>query len=356
VSERRVPATTRDLVTLAVLAALGGALSTFVGYLGNMVNLALGVPFGAGQFMAGLHVFWIVLMRVLVPNKVAGTLGGLLKGVVELFTGSTHGIVIVLVSLIQGAIIDVTALASGRVTDAPLKNRFRWWIGAGFSSATNVIVFQVFYFSNAPWIYLAAITLLSFTSGIIFAGYFAFETLEFLNETGLTASRFVSVRTPRPANTRRGLVLRNLPAVAIVLFLAVGSTYYVFGVAKILNDPSTCEVEGLVESPYIFRPSDFSAEVVTVEAELIGSYTHLPPANYTGILVSDILNRAVLKPEASGLRVTAKDGYTVLFTDISSIMSDDRFLLTLASDGLWLIAADYDGSMWVKMVSVLDVY
>jgi len=35
---------TRDIVTIAILSALGGALSTFVGYLGNLINLTLGVP------------------------------------------------------------------------------------------------------------------------------------------------------------------------------------------------------------------------------------------------------------------------------------------------------------------------
>ena len=39
--------TTRDIVTIAILSSLGGALSTFIGYLGNLINLSLGVPFGA---------------------------------------------------------------------------------------------------------------------------------------------------------------------------------------------------------------------------------------------------------------------------------------------------------------------
>ena len=46
---------TKDLVTIALLSALGGVLSTYIGYLGNMVNHIIGVPFGAGQFLAGLH-------------------------------------------------------------------------------------------------------------------------------------------------------------------------------------------------------------------------------------------------------------------------------------------------------------
>ncbi len=39
----------RDLVLVALLASIGGVLSTYVGYLGNLVNHFVGVPFGAGQ-------------------------------------------------------------------------------------------------------------------------------------------------------------------------------------------------------------------------------------------------------------------------------------------------------------------
>ena len=47
---------TRDLALIAIVSAAGGVLSTYVGYLGNLMNRAFGVPFGAGQWMAGLHV------------------------------------------------------------------------------------------------------------------------------------------------------------------------------------------------------------------------------------------------------------------------------------------------------------
>ena len=40
---------TKNLVTIALLASLGGALSTYIGYLGNLMNRLVGVPFGAGQ-------------------------------------------------------------------------------------------------------------------------------------------------------------------------------------------------------------------------------------------------------------------------------------------------------------------
>jgi energy-coupling factor transport system substrate-specific component len=70
---------TRDLVTIAVLSALGGAISTFVGYLGLLLNAAIGTPFGAGQFFSGLHVFWIILASGLIRKPGVATATGLLK-------------------------------------------------------------------------------------------------------------------------------------------------------------------------------------------------------------------------------------------------------------------------------------
>ena len=242
---------TRDIVTVAILASLGGALSTFVGYLGNLINLALGVPFGAGQFMAGLHVFWLVLIRVIVPKRGMGTAGGLLKGMIEMFTGSTHGIVIVVVSLVQGFVVDIAASAAGNTENPKDSSRVTWWLGAGVASAVNVIVLQLFYFTGAPFLYIFVISILAFCSGIIFAGYFAWETLEFLNDAG-TISGFQSAKPVLPNNSPKSIAYRNLPAIVFVLFLTVGSLYYTTNIANVFADPYSCEVRGLVDNPFSF--------------------------------------------------------------------------------------------------------
>jgi len=345
---------TRDIVTIALLSSLGGALSTFVGYLGNLINLSLGVPFGAGQFMAGLHVFWIVLIRVIVPKRGVGTAGGLLKGTIEMFTGSTHGIVIVVVSLIQGFVVDIGASSAGSTESPKDSSRITWWLGAGVASAVNVTVLQIFYFTGAPIIYIIVISILAFCSGIIFAGYFAWETLEFLNDAG-TISGFQSTKPVIPKSTPKVVVHRNLPAVVFVLFLTVGSLYYTTNVAHVFADPYTCEVRGLVDNPFSFSLEDFPGSEVTIEAELIGAYTYLEPANYTGILISTILQQANVQTGAVGLQIIARDGYSIIF-DIDTVMDDSNFLLTKSDDGLWLIAGDYDGSMWVRKVTILQVY
>lgn len=295
-------------------------------------------------------------MRVLVPKNGVGAMGGLLKGTVEMFTGSTHGIVIVIVSLVQGVIIDIAGLITRNKNDLNGNSRIIWWLCAGVSSASNVIMFQLFYFAGAPDVYIMVISLLAFCSGVIFAGFFAWETLEFLNDTGVIQDSFPSLRTELPEKGKRSVFhRRNIPAVALILFMVIGVTYYVGFVRPLITNPYSCDVVGLVETPYTFDIETYSGSTVTIEAELIGAYTHLPPANYTGVLLSVILQQADPFPEATGLRVMARDGYQVEF-DFNDVMTDTRLLLTSNSDGLWLIAAEYDGSLWVRQVSTLQVF
>lgn len=351
--DRSTAQMTREIVTVAVLASLGGALSTFVGYLGNLINAGLGVPFGAGQFMAGLHVFWIVLIRLLVPKRGVGTAGGLLKGFVEFLTGSTHGIVVVLVSVIQGAIVDLGATLGGRPSPAGPGAKLVWWLSAGVSSASNVLALQFLYFSGAPAIYLFLITVLAFCSGIIFGGYFAWETMQFLYDARVIVP--VSEAAVPVLSSKRRIRIRNLPAIVLILFLIVGSSFYLAFVMKALSDPYSCEVTGLVTNPYTFTYSAFAGEQVTIVAELKGAYISLPPANYTGVLLSVILANASPQSGASMLSVSARDGYVVDF-GLDGVLADGHLLLTRADDGLWLIAGNYAGSMWVKQVTTLRVY
>ena len=98
---------TGDLVKIAIISALGGVSSTYIGYLGNLVNRFVGVPFGAGQFLAGLHIFWIILGYGLVKKRGTCTMVGVLKGLVELFTGGKLGVFAILLSGIQGLIADI---------------------------------------------------------------------------------------------------------------------------------------------------------------------------------------------------------------------------------------------------------
>lgn len=339
---------TRDLVTIAVLSALGGALSTFVGYLGLLLNTTLGTPFGAGQFLSGLHVFWIILAAGLIRKPGVATATGFLKGFVELFTGSTHGLVIILVSLIQGIIVDIGFYAIRQRDSLPL-----YCIIGGFAATSNVLVFQLFYFSGAPFIFLLLLILLAFSSGIIFAGYFGNAT------TNLVLSSRI-IRSPNngpPQIPRTSLWRRvgpyRLSGLLFLIGLAFGASLYGVFVWRPVIDPLSCEVVGQVAQPFQFSYLSFVDQEVTIEAELIGVVTHLPLQNYTGVPLSLILSEAQPLGSANTLYVIASDGYSVSLI-LSEILSDSEIILII-DDGLRLVAKNYPGEYWVQKVVSLVI-
>ena len=107
--------------------------------------------------------------------------------------------------------------------------------------------------------------------------------------------------------SRKRVTYRNLPAIALIIFITVGSLYYSIAVAQIFSDPFSCKVTGLVENPYTYNPQAFIGQEVTVQAELQGVNIHLDPANYTGILLSTILEAAIPMAETTGVLIVARD-------------------------------------------------
>lgn len=76
--------TTRGLLTIAILASLGGAMS--MGYLANVTNRLMGVPYGAGQVVAGL-LLWLILILALTDKKASGSHLGLFVAFFSLVEG-----------------------------------------------------------------------------------------------------------------------------------------------------------------------------------------------------------------------------------------------------------------------------
>ncbi|MGE5592405.1 MAG: ECF transporter S component [Betaproteobacteria bacterium] len=338
---------TRDLVLIAVASAAGGVLSTYVGYLGNLLNKAFGVPFGAGQWMAGLHVFWFVLVRVAVGRTGAGTLAGVLKGTVEMFTGSTHGLPIVLVSAVEGLLVDLALFPFSRPPLAAL------CIAGGVAAASNVVVFQTLYFSGVSWGYLALMVLFAFGSGVVFGGYFAHGVLGIVAE-----ARLLPLKTGAPPSRSAGRSSSGrthlIATLLMGLALAGGAVYYYAQVFEPFWRGPTCAVEGKVANPYVYRPVDFEGELVTVTAELKGQVTYRPPADYTGVPLARILERARPDASATRVRVLASDGYEAEF-DLGDIMENRAVILIREAENLRLIATGYEGGYWVRMVTRLVV-
>lgn len=340
---------------MAVLSGIGGVLSTYVGYLGNLLNRIFGVPFGAGQFVSGLHVFWIILAAGLVRRPGAATIAGLLKGVVELLTGSTHGVAIVFVSFIQGLVVDLVIFLMRR--HGPLV----YAIAGALAAASNVIAFQLLYFSGAPLGYILFVCGVALVSGCLLAGLFGSGVLDLVAEAGLLRMRSGLDNSGAAARRVGGTARDGRPAwlkIAIISVLIVafsaGAVYYYAAIFEPPWGGPQCRVEGKVEQELSFALTRFAAVETTIVAELQGEVTYVPPQEYTGIPLKEILEEAAPLPEAAVVKVIATDGYEVEFS-LADVMADDLLILLEEDDSLRLIAGNYAGGYWVKLVSRIKV-
>ncbi len=339
--ELRYHFTTKDLVTIALLSALGGGLSTYIGYLGNLVNRMVGVPFGAGQFMAGLHVIWIVLAVGITRKKGVGTATGLLKGMVELFMGGTHGVVILVVSLVQGLLVDAVLFRDSTKEDRDL---IPYSIAGGLSAASNVIVFQTFFFAGVPMILILMLTMLAFGSGVIFGGYITLQMMDSLAQGGLI-HRTVKTKDEKPT------YIKYASIAVTVIFLTtftIGGVYY-FNNIYVPPGSQEIQITGNVNNEYVFVHHDFAEHEITISAELIGSVTHVPERNYTGIPLNIVLETAGPMEGSSRIVVTATDGYSAIFN--YNEIADDTVIISYHDQRYNIVAKGYDGAYWVK-----DVY
>jgi len=329
----------RDLVLVALLAAVGGVLSTYIGYIGNLVNRLFGVPFGAGQLIAGLHIVWPLLARSIIGRFGSGTLTGSIKGLIEFLAGGTHGVVIVLVSLIEGLLVDFGMGVSRRPG-------LLLTMGVGaIASASNVFIFQAVYFSGVSLTFILVMAVLSLVSGAVFGGYLAWDLKRLLTASRLLPPREAE-RVKQPLRWRRHAI-----TAAAVLALLAGGAYYYVAVYEPFTPSRSVRIVGAVEAPYTFVFDAWDGETATVTAELRGSVTYVPPTAYTGVLVRDILDRARPAPDATRIRVIADDGFEAEF-DLDAVTSDATFLLALDEGRrMRLIAAAYDGGCWVRRVT-----
>jgi ABC-type thiamin/hydroxymethylpyrimidine transport system permease subunit len=333
----------RDLLVVAVLSGIGGVMSTYVGYLGNLLNRMVGLPFGAGQFVAGLHVFWLLLAVGLVPRAGVATAAGVLKGTVEFLSGSTHGIAIILVSAVQGLCIDAVFLGFRR------HSLFFFVVAGGVAAASNVYVFQALYFAGIPWSFVIGVSLLSLVSGTTLGGAFVWGFLEFMREIKPIRMKSSLARAPG-ARYSRGIMVT---ALLLALGLAGGAGYYFLAVFQPSWSSPRFTVSGLVHRPGTFTLGHFKGEETTIIAELRGRSTQLPPRPYTGIKVRAIVEGLEPARQARSLRIAAGDGYLVDF-ELEAVLGDEQMLLIEEEGRLRLVAGGYEGGYWVRNVSRLE--
>lgn len=329
---------TNDLVMIALFSALGGVLSTFVGYLGNLINQIIGIPWGGGQIVAGLHVFWIIFIYLLTDRKVGVALmTGVLKGFVEFFSGSAHGILVVVLSGTQGLAIELMVIIF-----LSTNRKFILAFASGIASLSNVIIQQILFFnSQIPLEFIILISGISFISGILLGGVLPVYIYRLYESSPILNWR-ISNKTK--INPRQVKFIRIFIILIIVIF-DIGVLSYLTSQNKY-----SVQVTGDVSNPYTYFPSDFTIYQVTVEAELIGEVTYIPPQNYTGVPLQIIVEKSFPTSDIFLVRIEAIDGYFSEFTSIN-IFNDPTIILIRTDSGLQIVAGNFQGSYWVKKVN-----
>jgi ABC-type thiamin/hydroxymethylpyrimidine transport system permease subunit len=334
--QRRTFFTTRDLLMMAALAALGGVVSTYVNAVGDVFQSIFGFA-GTTQWAAGLHVLWLTLAVGLTRKQGAGTITGLLKGGVELLTGNTHGLLVVLVDVVAGLLVDL-----GFLPFRKKESLAAYCLAGGLASASNVFVFQLFASVPADTLAYWAMLLVAgvaFLSGVLFAGVLSRGLLNALRRAGV-----VKDAPPAPMGRRAYpifLVTAALLSVALAIYLR-GS----------LRGPTTVHVGGAVAAPFDYPTEHGDLGETTAEGTL-----REVTARYSGVPVRDLLARAEPEPGASLLLVRGSDGYA-FFVGLDEVRDNDALLLSPQGEGeetSYSIVGARNSKAWVRGVTELVV-
>lgn len=339
---------TRDLLLLAALSALGGVASTYINAVGDLLQSMLGFA-GTTQWAAGLHVLWLTLAVGLTGKLGAGTLAGLLKGAVELLTGNTHGLLVVLVDLVAGVLVDLGFAPFRRSARHPLgKDSLpAFALAGGLASASNVFVFQLFASLPADVLAYGALILVggvAFLSGVLFAGLLAWALLNALRRAGV-----VKEQAPVPLS-RSAYWLMGIAAILLTVALGVYLRYA-------LRGPPVVHVGGAVAAAYDYPEQHGDILQVTAEGTLRGV-----TSRYTGNLLRDIIARAQPEPGAGLVLVQAADGYAFFIgldeVGLAQEAGNPALLLARQGDGdkaTYNLVGALNSKAWVRGVTSLTV-
>lgn len=205
-----------ELLIMAALAALGGVSGSAVSWVGAGLRAITGMP-GGLQFLAGIHVLWLVLAVGLIRKPGAATLTGVLKGAVELLSGNPHGLLVLLMSGLGGLAVDLVWLLTGR------RDRLiTYALAGGFGAASNLLVFKLIYSlpsNRAVSLGLGALTVVAFASGAVLAGLLGWSLMDALRRAGVAGTQ-APAQTGTPG-IRTWIGAGLVGAVAVLLGMGV---------------------------------------------------------------------------------------------------------------------------------------
>lgn len=325
---------TRDLMMMAALAALGGVASTYINMIGDFFQSLLGFA-GTTQWAAGLHVIWLMLAIALVGKPGATSLTGILKGFVELSSGNTHGILVVIVGIVAGLVVDFVLLFSKDKKPAIL-----FYLAAGLSAASNVIVFQVFASLPADvlaFIAVLAVSALAFISGVLFGGV-------------MTRSLVIALEKIGVVHKKGEMVQLNLRVWAMVIIVAALFITIVGGYTIYSNQTKVGQIsiEGDVNQPYEYPKKYFTFNSKKAEIETNGV-----AREYEGVLLKDIVEVSEPVVNDSVVMIEATDGHS-FFVSLAEIQENDKLMICSQGSGSETVFNVVDAAStkaWVRDVS-----
>jgi ABC-type thiamin/hydroxymethylpyrimidine transport system permease subunit len=301
---------TRDLLMMAALAALGGVAGTYISAAGRVINSFIGIP-GTMQWAAGLHVLWLTLAVGLTGKPGTGTVTGILKGFVELLTGNPHGLLVVLVDVVAGILVDVGFL--------PFRDKDRlpgYLLAGGLASLSNVIIFQLFAVLPADILSYGAILLLGVVaglSGVVFAGFLGHALMRTLRRTGVVKDR--------PVQPAQGLRRNHAQLILLLSGVLLAGTLFVY-LRGALRGSAEIPIEGSVNAPYTYPQEHGDLPIITAGDAV----------RYTGVSVRELVARAQPHADAGLLLVQATDGYA-FFISLKEVQENDNLLLASQGKG-----------------------
>lgn len=331
--------TTNDLVIIAMFSCLGGIFSTFIGYFANLINNILSFPFGGGQILAGLHIFWLVFIYLLTDRKSGVFLvSGIFKGFVEFFTGNAHGLLVILLSTTQGFILEIILLIF-----LGTKRNSILILASGLAGVSNIVLQQILFFNaQIPLEFILFISSLSFISGMTLGGFFPISTYKLFRKSQLLIWKKT---IPVSVNAKRNLQILRVIFISFLIIFQFTIISFLF-----VQNKYSIQITGDVYEPYTYFPTDFPK--ITIEAELIGEVTYVPPKNYSGVPLFLVINRAQPISGTYLLDLQASDGYTVRFNS-TQIANNNEIIISAEETGLRIVAAQYPGSYWINKLNKL---
>jgi energy-coupling factor transport system permease protein len=178
--------TTRDIVIIAVIAAIAGVINTGVGNLWYLANSSLG-PMG-GALLQGSFMWAYVLVMWLVRKPGAALFLGIIETAVEVLLGNASGIGTLGWGITQGLGVEAVMAISG------YKNYGLWAaLAAGAAASQFGTVWTAVLFGWDPatassvWMAIP----INLISGVIFSGLLGYYLAQALGRTGLIRSAAV---------------------------------------------------------------------------------------------------------------------------------------------------------------------